>query len=124
MKHSELSHKNFRRINIINWLLCLPLLLLFTWPYIYIARYLMIQDVLMYAGAAFFAVPFMITILHGHVTMVLGSAHRHHYYNWLTDYPLTFGLLFHPLMMRTRFRLVLLIVSLVFFAAGWILAGR
>lgn len=118
MTHQELNLKNFKRIHLINWLLCLPLLLLFTWPYIYMARFTGIEDFLTYPGAAFFAVPFMITILHGHVTMALGSAHRHHYYEWLTDNPLTYGLLFYPVMIRTRFRLILLAVSLVLFIVG------
>lgn len=118
MTHQELNLKNFKRIHLINWLLCLPLLLLFTWPYIYMARFTGIEDFLTYPGAAFFAVPFMITILHGHVTMALGSAHRHHYYEWLTENPLTYGLLFYPVMIRTRFRLILLAVSLVLFIVG------
>lgn len=118
MTHQELNLKNFKRIHLINWLLCLPLLLLFTWPYIYMARFTGIEDFLTYPGAAFFAVPFMITILHGHVTMALGSAHRHHYYEWLTENPLTYGLLFYPVMIRTRFRLILLVISLVLFIVG------
>lgn len=123
MKHQELNLKNFKRIHLINWLLCIPLLLLFTWPYIYIARFMGIEDFLAYPGAAFFAIPFMITILHGHVTMALGSAHRHHYYEWLTETPLTYGLLFYPMMIRTRFRLMLLAVSLVLFLIGFALQG-
>ena len=118
MTHQELNLKNFKRIHLINWLLCLPLLLLFTWPYIYIARFMGIEDFLTYPGAAFFAVPFMITILHGHVTMALGSAHRHHYYEWLTENSLTYGLLFYPVMIRTRLRLILLVVSFVLFMIG------
>lgn len=77
-----------------------------------------IGDFLTYPGAAFFAVPFMITILHGHVTMALGSAHRHHYYEWLTENPLTYGLLFYPMMIRTRLRLILLVISFVLFMVG------
>lgn len=119
LKNYELSHKNFKRIHIINWLLCIPLLLLFSWPYIYIARFAGIQSFFIYAGAAFFAVPFMITILHGHVTMALGSAHRRRYYEWLGERPFTYGLLFYPMMIRTRFRLILLAVSLLLFITGF-----
>lgn len=118
---SELNPKNFKRISVINWMLCIPLLLLFTWPYIYIGRYAEMKDFFVYSGAAFFAVPFMITILHGHVTMALGNAHRHHYYKWLNEHPLTHGLLFHSMMMRTRFRLTLLTASLLLFLVGYVL---
>lgn len=123
MNQQELNLKNFKRIHLINWLLCIPLLLLFTWPYIYIARFTGLKDFFTYSGAAFFAVPFMITILHGHVTMALGSAHRHHYYEWLTETPLTYGLLFYPIMIRTRLRLILLTASFVLFLTGFALQG-
>lgn len=123
MNNTELSHKNFRRINIVNWLLCIPLLLLFSWPYIYIGTYAGIADFFVFTGAALFSVPFMITILHGHVTMSLGSAHRHHYYKWLSENPLTYGLLFSFIMIRTRFRLLLLAVSLLLFISGFALSA-
>jgi hypothetical protein len=80
-----------------------------------------LERVITYIGCIFFSIPFMITILHGHVTMALGEAHRHHYYNWLDDHPLTYGLLFHPIMMRTRFRLILLVVSILLFVGGLLL---
>lgn len=118
MTSSELSPKNFKRISIINWLLSMPFFVLFAWPYWYIANFAGIEKIIIYAGCIFFSIPFMITILHGHVTMALGQAHRHHYYEWLNKKPLTFGLFFHPVMMRTRFRLVLLVVSVLIFLAG------
>ena len=118
MNQQELNPKNFRRISIINWLLTTPFLVLFSWPYLYLADLVGIERFVTYIGCICFSVPFMITILHGHVTMALGEAHRHHYYDWLTKKPLTYGLLFHPVMMRTRFRLVLLVVSLILFAIG------
>jgi len=121
LKNSELSHKNFKRIHIINWLLCIPLLLLFSWPYIYIARFTGIQPFFLYTGAAFFSAPFMITILHGHVTMALGSAHRNRYYEWLAERPFTYGLLFYPVITRTRFRIILLSASLLLFVTGLLL---
>lgn len=69
-----------------------------------------------------FAIPFMMTIIHGHVTMALGSSHRNHYYDWLIDHPYTFGLFFHQMMVKTRFRLVLLILSLIFLPVGYLLS--
>ncbi len=119
MTESELSEQNFKRISIINWLLCLPLIMFFAWPYLYVSQFMEIANILSYIGAIFFAIPFMITILHGHVTMAIGEAHRHHYYNWLSRQPLTYGLLFHSVMMRTRFRLVLLIISMALFLIGY-----
>lgn len=116
--NQELNPGNFRRISIINWLLSVPFFLLFAWPYWYIADFAGIEKIITYVGCTFFSVPFMITILHGHVTMALGEAHRHHYYNWLHEKPLTYGLFFHPGMMRTRFRLIFLVISVLLFLAG------
>ncbi len=96
-------------------------MLLFSWPYFYLANFAEIEKLISYAGSFVFAVPFMITILHGHVTMALGEAHRHHYYTWLYKHSFTYGLLFHPIIIRTRFRLVLLIISIVLFVAGFLL---
>jgi len=121
MNHKELNPGNFKRISLINWLLSVPFFVLFSWPYLYIADFFHIEKLITYLGGIFFSVPFMITILHGHVTMALGEAHRHHYYDWLAEHPLTFGLLFHPVMMRTRFRLILLAVSLLIFVTGFLL---
>ena len=121
MNQQELNPSNFKRISIINWLLSVPFLVLFSWPYLYLADFVGMQQLVRYLGAFFFSVPFMITILHGHVTMALGEAHRHHYYDWLNNQPLTYGLLFHPVMMRTRFRLVLLITSSFLFILGFLL---
>jgi hypothetical protein len=112
MTDPELTHRNFFRINLINWSLTLPMLFLFAWPYYLICRWLGIGELLSYFGALLFAFPFMITILHGHVTMALGAIHRHHYYEWLSRYPLTYGFLFHPVMFRTRFRFSLILFSI------------
>jgi len=121
MNQQELHPKNFKRICVINWLLSVPFFMLFAWPYWYLANFVGLELTLTYVGCIFFSVPFMLTILHGHVTMALGEAHRHHYYDWLSDNPLTFGLFFHPVMRRTRFRLVLLVVSILLFLAGYLL---
>lgn len=116
--NKELSAKNFKRISILNWLLSFPFFLLFSWPYLYVANFMNLESVVTYIGCIFFSIPFMITILHGHVTMALGEAHRHHYYDWLKEHPLTHGLLFHPIMQRTRFRLILLVISILLFIGG------
>lgn len=121
MNSSELNSKNFKRITIINWLLSLPFFILFSWPYLYLAAFAEIEKLIGYLGCIFFSLPFMITILHGHVTMALGEAHRHHYYSWLSEHPLTYGLLFHPVVKRTRFRLILLVVSMLLFITGFLL---
>lgn len=118
---SELNESNYRRISIINWLLSVPMMVLFAWPYFYAARLLGINELFAYFGAFIFAIPFMMTILHGHVTMALGSVHRHIYYDWMNnDKPLTYGLFFHPMFVKTRFRLVLLIISLLLLPIGYL----
>jgi hypothetical protein len=122
MKVPELSRRNFLRINLINWFLTVPMLLLFAWPYYMVCRLFDFDELFSLAGSLLFAFPFMVTILHGHVTMALGALHRHHYYDWLTRYPLTIGFMFHPVMFRTRFRLTLVLISLVMLVIG-ILTG-
>lgn len=117
---SELSTKNYKRIFAINALLTVPLLAIFAWPYVVFAKVVAMLPQLYYVGAVVFAVPFTFTILHGHVTLALGSAHRHHYYNWLEDNKLTYGLLFHPMFISTRFRLVLIALSMLIFIVGWL----
>jgi hypothetical protein len=108
---SELNEKNYRRITLINWSLTVPLLLIFAWPYYFICELSSVEKFISYPGSILFAIPFMLTILHGHVTMALGTLHRHHYYHWLSENPLTYGLLFHEILISTRFRLILLITS-------------
>ncbi|SMO75323.1 hypothetical protein [Gracilimonas mengyeensis] len=118
---SELNESNYRRIALINWALSVPLMVLFAWPYFYVARLLEINEFFAYFGAFIFAIPFMMTILHGHVTMALGSVHRHFYYEWMTEEkPLTYGIFFHPIFVKTRFRLILLIVSLLLLPVGYL----
>lgn len=117
---SELSEKNYKRINFINWALTVPIMLLFAWPYYYSSTLLGIEDFFKYPGAFVFAAPFMLTILHGHVTMALGSVHRNYYYQWLEDNPLSYGFFFHPVFVRTRFRLTLILTSLVIFVVGYL----
>ena len=115
---SELSEKNYRRITLINWVTILPLLILFAWPYYFACQLLGAGLYTSLLGSTLFALPFTATILHGHVTMALGSLHRHHYYRWLSSRPFTYGLLFHELFISTRFRLIILLLSLVLLAVG------
>lgn len=98
------------------------MLFLFAWPYYMVCQWFEFNELYAFAGSLLFAFPFMITILHGHVTMALGALHRHHYYDWLSRYPLSIGFMFHPVMFRTRFRLALVLISLVILLVG-ILAG-
>jgi hypothetical protein len=121
MVHRELNTENYRRICIINWMLGVPFFIIFSWPFLYISNFAGIEKFMAYSGCILFSVPFVITILHGHVTMALGEAHRHHYYDWLNEHPLTYGLLFHPVIISTRFRLILLAVSFLVFVAGYLL---
>ncbi len=120
MPQSELSESNYRRISLINWALSVPTLLIFAWPFFFICEIYGINKMVSFPGSIFFGLPFMLTILHGHVTMALGSAHRKHYYNWLTEVPFTYGLLFHPVIISTRFRLALFITSLLILILGFL----
>lgn len=117
---SELSEKNYKRINIINWVLSVPILVMFSWPFYHASNLIGADKLFTYPGAFLFALPFMMTILHGHVTMALGAAHRHHYYDWLDEHSLTHGLLFHQVMVSTRFRVTLVIASLVILLIGYL----
>jgi hypothetical protein len=121
MHKSELSESNYRRISLINWALSVPTLLIFAWPFFFICEIYGISKAVSFPGSIFFGLPFMLTILHGHVTMALGAAHRKHYYNWLADVPFTYGLLFHPLIISTRFRLALFVISLMILILGFLL---
>lgn len=123
MPSSELSEPNYRRICFINWALSVPLLLIFSWPYYLLARLLEMHNVMALTGSILFALPFMFTILHGHVTMALGAVHRHHYYDWLQGFPFTYGVLFHPVIISTRFRLILYVLSMVLLAVGFYMNG-
>lgn len=96
-------------------------MILFAWPYYYSGSLLGTSDTIRFIGAFIFALPFMITILHGHVTMALGTTHRDHYYQWLVDHPYSYGLFFSRLEISTRFRLILLILSLLLLPADYLI---
>ena len=121
MPSSELSESNYRRIAYINWALSVPLLLIFSWPFYFLCEILSIHKAISFPGSILFGLPFMLTILHGHVTMAMGAAHRHHYYSWLKEYPLTYGLLFHSIIISTRFRLFLFFSSMVLLLIGFLI---
>jgi len=121
MASSELSEKNFLRICFINWALSVPILLIFAWPYFFMCELLSLPKVVSFPGSILFALPFMLTLLHGHVTMAVGATHRSHYYDWLQNYPFTYGLLFHPMIIKTRFRLVLFFTSVALITIGFLL---
>lgn len=122
MSSSELNEKNYLRICFINWALSVPLLLIFAWPYFIISQLVEIPKIVAFPGSILFALPFMLTLLHGHVTMAVGAIHRKHYYNWLQQYPFTYGLLFHPIIIRTRFRVTLFFISCLLFVVGYMMA--
>jgi len=120
MDYSELSERNYKRISLINWSLTLPMLILFAWPYYLVATWTGVSPSIANLGAVIFAIPFMMTVLHGHVTMALGALHRHHYYKWLLQYPLSFGFFFHPVMFRTRFRISIAVLALFIMMLSWL----
>ncbi|HLR90030.1 MAG TPA: hypothetical protein VK040_03680 [Balneolaceae bacterium] len=119
MTSNELNENNYRRISYVSWALSVPLLLIFSWPYFFLSDFYSIHKMIAFPGSILFGLPFMLTILHGHVTLALGAAHRHHYYNWLNHHPYSFGLFFHNIVISTRFRLSLLLASLVLFTVGY-----
>ncbi len=114
----ELSEQNFRRISWINLLLIPPLFILFAWPYAVIGLWFDLPEFWLHVGTFCFAFPFTMTIIHGHVTIALGALQRSHYYEWLTKYRWGFGFWIRPVFFSTRFRLILLIISLVLLLAG------
>lgn len=116
---SELDISNFKRINLLNWVMALPLIILFAWPYYYVTSLLELQQFIAVLGSLMFSLPFTFTIIHGHVTMALGSMHRHHFYDWLNRYPLSYGFFFHPLFIKTRFRLIVLLISFSILPLGY-----
>lgn len=118
----ELTISTYKRIYFTNCFLTIPLIVLFAWPYFYLTMLSGLGVVFQYIGAFVFSIPFMLTIMHGLVTISLGTVHRHHYYNWMLDNPLTWGLLFHPMFVKTRFRIIMLIISFLMLPAGFISA--
>ncbi|MEX2600171.1 MAG: hypothetical protein WD355_00905 [Balneolaceae bacterium] len=115
---SELSVKNYRRICVINWFLAPPLFLIFAWPYRISSQILEVHALYSIPGTLLFALPFTLTLLHGHVAMALGHLHMHHFYDWLRNKPLTYGIFYHDILVSTRFRLILLVLSFAIFAGG------
>lgn len=121
MNSSELTRRNFRKICVINGILFLPLLFLLSWPYYYAGSLFNLAGLLQQSGAILFGLPFTFTILHGIVTVSVGSVQRTYFYKWLRTRPYSYGLLFHPILVSTRFRLALILASLLLFVTGLIL---
>jgi TRAP-type mannitol/chloroaromatic compound transport system permease small subunit len=116
----ELNKANYKRIYKINWLICGPLLLLFAWPYLLLAEMIQVPDLLGLTGSIFFSIPFTLTVLHGHISVAVGSLHRTRYYNWQTNLPGIFKYPFHPVLFRTRIRLAIIGVSLTILFIGFL----
>jgi hypothetical protein len=115
----ELSEQNFRRISWINILLTPLLLILFAWPYAVIGLWFDFPETWLYAGTFLFAFPLTLTIIHGHVTIALGALQRSHYSRMAGTPPLGIRILWiRPIFFTTRFRLILLIISLVMLISG------
>ncbi len=114
----ELQQSNFWRICIINWLLVGPVLLLFGLPYYVVAKNVLGNHYLWLPGSLLFAMPFMLTVLHGHVTIAVGRAHRNHYYEWLENRPFSAGLGYHPMLLTTRFRFGMILMALLLLVLG------
>lgn len=121
LSRKELSEQNFRRISWINLLMIPPLFLLFAWPYAMIGLWFDFPELWLYAGTFFFAFPFTMTIIHGHVTIALGALQRSHYYEWLSKHRWGYGFWLRPACFSTRFRLILLLISFTLLLAGVIM---
>lgn len=118
---SELHRQNFKRICVINGLAFIPLLILMCWPYYYAGQIFNVPSSVVYPGAFFFGLPFTLTILHGIVTVSIGRVQRDYFYDWLADHSYSYGLLYHPLLISTRFRLSLIALSTAGLFVGGIL---
>ncbi len=121
MKVSEINEKNFKRIYRINWILCGPLLLIFSWPYLIIGEMAELPLLFLLTGSLFFAVPFTLTVLHGHISVALGTLQRGLYYEWQKKKVGFFKYPFHPVLFMTRMRIVMIGFSLIFFSIGYLI---
>ncbi len=118
MNSSELNKKNFKKICLVNGLTFFPILILLSWPYFYAGFLINLPNILRVPGSVMFGLPFTLTILHGIVTVSVGSMQRRYFYDWLRNHPYTYGLPYHPLFVSTRFRLALIGCSLLLFVIG------
>lgn len=114
----ELNIDNFKRINRINWIICGPILFMFSWPYIELGHFFSMNPGLTLIGSFFFSVPFTLTILHGHISIAVGPLHSARYYEWQQNKTGIFKLMFHPVLFGTRVRVMLIVLSAVLFTAG------
>lgn len=121
MSHSrknELTDNNFKRISVINWSLAPLLMFFFSWPFFRLGEMADSNIYFNYAGTLLFAFGFSLTILHGHVSVAIGSLHRHLYYKWLTENKFTYGFLFTNFMTKTSVRLSFILIAVFFQIAG------
>jgi len=112
-RKNELTDQNYKRISIINWCLTPLLMFFFSWPFYRLGLMASSNLFFNYIGSILFALGFSLTILHGHVSVAIGSLHRHLYYEWLTQNRLTYGFLFVNFMTKTSVRLSLIVLALL-----------
>jgi hypothetical protein len=113
MTNYELDIKNFKRIFRINWLIAGPVLVLFAWPYLLICQHFGADRLINLVGAFFFSLPFTLTIVSGHISVAVGPLHFTRYFDWQQNLNGFFKYAFHPMLFRTEFRLVSLVLSLL-----------
>jgi hypothetical protein len=118
MAKDELHHKNYIRICVINWLLTPVLMFFFSWPYFKMGQMLHLDSSLALLGSIVFGFSFMLTILHGHVSVAIGNLHRGLYYEWLESHPYSYGIMFHKGMTTTRFRISLILIAITILIFG------
>lgn len=110
-KKNELTHTNYKRISLINWCLTPLLMFFFSWPFFRLGAMAHSNLFFNYSGSLLFAFGFALTILHGHVSVAIGSLHRHLYYEWLMENRFTYGFLFLNYMTKTSFRLSVIFLA-------------
>jgi hypothetical protein len=118
MDKPELNEKNLNRIYRINWVISGPLLVIFIWPYLLLADVLEMNTLYAAIGGFFFAVPFALTVIHGHISIALGTLHRDLYYNWQKRQVGIYKWAFNPIFFTTKMRLFMIIVSIAFLVIG------
>lgn len=121
MSNKELTETNYNRIYRLNWLISGPLLVILGWPYLLLAEVLELNFLSALLGALFFSVPFSLTILHGHISVAVGTLHRDRYYAWQNTKTGVYKYTFNPVLFTTRVRLILISLSILILVLGLIL---
>ncbi|HAC14694.1 MAG TPA: hypothetical protein DCE78_01935 [Bacteroidetes bacterium] len=109
----ELTINNFKRIYRLNWIISGPVLFMFAWPYFILSRILDQHIYYSMLGCFLFAIPFTLTILHGHISVAIGPLHRNNFYKWQQNKKGITKLAFHPVLFSTKIRLILIMLSLI-----------